>query len=260
MSAPSRRVPFTRALRIAGYSWPLYAAAAVGVAVGVTLACLPDLPPAVRWIGGAAAAVAAWYAVASFLAFHAMFDRSGLLDGRWLADELPQPPARWVQINVGLEETTLPLSAVFPAAEGKMLDLYNPAVMTEPAVTRARLEKAGDGAIAIRPDALPVADGWADAVVVTLAAHEIRDPDKRRRFFGELRRVAAPDGRVVVIEHLRDLPAALAFGPGIFHFYPRTEWLRLGRDAGLALDHERRITPFVRVFVYRHAPAGDAAG
>jgi SAM-dependent methyltransferase len=258
MTASPRPVTFTRALRIAGYNWPLYAAAAAGIVGGVVLASLAEVPLPLRWLGGAGAAVAGWFACASFWAFHAMFDRSELLGGEWLKQEVPQAPARWVQINVGLEETTLPLAAVFPGAEGKMLDLYDPTVMTEPAVTRARQQPAGVAALAAGPESLPVADGWADLVVVTLAAHEIRDGRKRERFFEELRRIASPEGRVVVVEHLRDLAAALAFGPGLFHFFPRGEWLRLGSGASLEVERERRITPFVRVFVYRSSQAGPA--
>jgi len=196
--------------------------------------------------------VALWFAFASFWAFHWMFDRSELLGGKWLKEEFTQAPVRWVQVNAGLEETTLPLEQVFPGAEGKMLDLYDPAVMTEPAVTRARQRKA-DVAVSIpaRPDSLSVDDGWAELVVVTLAAHEIRDSRKRERFFQELRRIVASAGKVIVVEHLRDLAAALAFGPGILHFFPRQEWLRLGSVAGLKVERERRITPFVRVFVYQ---------
>jgi hypothetical protein len=254
MSKPTRRsMSFTRALRIAGYNWPLYAGAGVGILAGIVVAALPVLPLPVRLVGGAGAAIAAWFACASFWAFHAMFDRSELLSGEWLTEEIPHPPQRWVQVNAGLEETTLPVDQVFPDAEGKTLDLYNPALMTEPAVTRARQNRADAASIAVQPEALPVEDGWADLVVVTLAAHEIRDGEKRTRFFEELRRIVSPEGRVVVVEHLRDLAAALAFGPGILHFFPRSEWLRLGKLAGLELERERRITPYVRVFVYRRA-------
>lgn len=250
-----RRITFARAMRIAGYNWPLYAAAGAGIFVGVTILLLPGLPPLVRWLGGAGVLVAGWYAFASFGAFHWMFDRSELLGGEWLTEELPQAPARWVQINVGLEETTLPLGEVFPGSEGKALDLFNPAVMTEPAVTRARQQKTDAAALLAQPDSLPVEDGWADLVVVTLAAHEIRDSEKRQSFYQELRRIVSPAGRVVVVEHLRDLAAALAFGPGIFHFFPRGEWLRLGSRVGLELERERPITPFVRVFVYCRSQA-----
>lgn len=251
MATPQPPITFARALRIAGYNWPIYAAAAVGIVAGLVVASLPAAPLPLRWLGGIGAVVAAWLAVASFGAFHWMFDRSELLQGRWVAEEVPSPPARWVQINAGLEETTVPLHEVFPGTEGKMLDLYDPAVMSEPAISRARQEKLATAATPAPPEALPIEPGWADLVLVMLAAHEIRDTGKRERFFEELRRIVAPQGTVVVAEHLRDLAAALAFGPGIGHFFPHGEWLRLGQLAGLAVERERRITPFVRVFMYR---------
>lgn len=63
-------------------------------------------------------------------------------------------------------------------------------------------------------------------------------------------RPGAAPGVVVLVEHLRDLPAALVFGPGILHFRPRAEWVSLGREAGLKSVDEFPITPFVRVFVW----------
>src|SRR5947207_3595667 len=167
MSATPRPISFARAARIAGYSWPLYVAAGVAVVGGAVLACLPGVPLPLRWLGGAGAVIAGWFACASFWAFHAMFDRSELLRGQWLKEELPHEPGRWVQVNAGLEETTLPMAEVFPEAEGKTLDLYDPAVMTEPAVTRARQQRADGGAVAVRPESLPVEDAWAELVVVT---------------------------------------------------------------------------------------------
>jgi hypothetical protein len=41
-------------------------------------------------------AVVLWFSVASFLAFHWMFDRSGLLAGRWVAEEAVPPPSRYL--------------------------------------------------------------------------------------------------------------------------------------------------------------------
>src|SRR5919201_325705 len=99
---------FTGALRIARYNWPFYAAAAVVVLVGVVVAALPLLPGLVRVPAGITAAVAAWFAFASLFASHWVFDRSGLRRWRWLADFFPRPPARWVHVNAGLEETSAP--------------------------------------------------------------------------------------------------------------------------------------------------------
>jgi len=255
MPQPGRKSNFDRALRIAGYNWPLYAIAGTVVLLGVILAALPLLPAWGRWLCGGGAFVAAWFAFASFGAFHWMFDRSELLSGQWL-NELSPVPSRWVQVSVGLEETTLPIEAVFPAAEGKSLDLFHPALMSEPAVTRARHHKASVLTEYAKPESLPVEHRWADLVVVTLAAHEIRSRPVRVCFFQELRRIAAPGARIVIVEHLRDWAAALAFGGGIFHFFPRGEWLSLGRQIGLELVQERSITPFIQVFVYEAGSDG----
>jgi SAM-dependent methyltransferase len=245
------RVTFTRAVRIAGYNWPLYAVAGFGIVAGVVVASWSALPVPLRWLAAIGAALAGWFACASFLAFHWMFDRSELTRGEWIAREFDPAPARWVRINAGLEETSAPLHEVFPSSEGKVLDIYDPASMTEPAITRARQQQGGMAAIRAQFDALPVEDAWGDLVFVMLAAHEIRNRSARETFFKELARIVAPQGKVVIVEHLRDLAAVLAFGPGVFHFFPRAEWLRLGSLAGLEVERERRITPFVRVFIYR---------
>jgi SAM-dependent methyltransferase len=256
MEATRPSVTFTHARRIAGYNWPLYAAAACGILAGAVVASYPGTPPALRWAAALGIAVAAWFAAASFWAFHWMFDRSELLRGQWVGEEAAPSLQRWVLINAGLEETTIPLREVFPNAEGKALDIFDPASMTEPAITRARRQKAGNPAATVPPDALPIGNRWADLVLVMLAAHEIRDRGARERFFHELARIVSPDGKVVLVEHLRDLAAALAFGPGMFHFLPRREWLGLGSLAGLQLERERRMTPFVRIFTYRPRAGG----
>lgn len=241
---------FTHARRIAGYNWPLYVVAGCGIVAGLVAASWPGAPSAVRSLALLGIAAAVWFSCSSFLAFHWMFDRSDLLSGRWLGAEVPTPPQRYVQINAGLEETTIPVHDVFPEASGTMLDIYGTASMTEPALSRARRQTAGVAAVKARPDALPVGDAWCDLVLVMLVAHEIRDRGLRERFFHELRRIVSADGTVVLVEHLRDVAAALAFGPGVFHFLPYHEWIRLGRLAGLEVQRERRITPFVRVFLY----------
>lgn len=242
---------FRHALSIAQYNWPLYAVASLAVLGGITVACWPIVPLPVRLAAAGGAAIAGWFAGASFLAFHWMFDRSELMRWHWLRRELGLAPSRWVQINAGLEETNAELDEVFPGTEGIVLDIYDPASMTEPAITRARQKKTGIPSVSAPPSNLPVETGWADGVIVVLAAHEIRNRQEREKFFQELARIVSTTGRVAVIEHLRDFAACMAFGPGVFHFYPRREWLSLGKLASLELDHECRITPFIRVFIYR---------
>ena len=72
---------FKNALSLARYNWPLYLIAFSGAALGTFVALNAQAYLAFRCAGTLSALIATWYAVASFLAFHAMFDRSRLLSG-----------------------------------------------------------------------------------------------------------------------------------------------------------------------------------
>lgn len=248
------RTRFEGALRVARLSLHVYVLAAAAIAAGAAIALWPGVPPPLRVAAVAGVLVAAWFSAASFLAFHWIFDRSGLTRWTWLAGELPAPPSRWVQVSGGLRETHAPLDAIFPGAEGLDLDIYDPKTMPAPAITRARSLEGSAAATAAESGALPVEDAWADAVVVVLAAHEIREADRRERFFRELARILAPDGTLVLIEHPRNVAAALAFGPlGLSHFLPSSEWERLSTLARLTPRRTRTMSPFVTITSYTHA-------
>ena len=244
---------FAQARRVAAFSWPLYVAAfCLAVLVGGMLPLIGN--SVLRGAAALIGLVVLWWAGASFWAFHVMFDKSNLLSGSWLC-RLIAKPERWVQFTTGLEQTSLPIESLFPAAEGRVVDVYDEDVMTEPALTRARKRHSSE-ARALQSG--KIESGWGDLVVVMLTAHEIRRAAERERLFEEVARIASQEGLVVLVEHLRDLAAAITFGPGVFHFYPRTTWLRLAASAELHLEDEFSITPFVRVFCLRHSTTANA--
>ncbi|WP_417387143.1 class I SAM-dependent methyltransferase [Gimesia sp.] len=243
---------FDRAFSLARYNWPLYLTCFLGVALGFIIWKTQLVPPPIRYLGLLAAVVATWYTIASFVAFHVMFDHSDFLSGEWLTRCVEQSPNTCVQLSVCVEETTLPISKVFASADYIELDLFDESVMTEPAIARAK-QKAGDSpSIVAKPEALPLTDHTSELTVVTLAAHEVRDPSQREALFQELSRITAPGGRLIIVEHIRNLPAAAVFGPGLFHFYPRTTWTTLAQKTKLRIESEFDITPFFHVFVLRH--------
>ena len=137
-----------------------------------------------------------------------------------------------------------------PGTDYLVLDIYDPREMTEPSLARARRTHASrHSAVHSKLDALPVPDRESDTLFLLFAAHEIREPARRVAFFQEAARALAVSGQVLLVEHLRDWKKFVAFGPGCLHFYSRGEWLRVARAAGLTLDRENCVTPFVRCFL-----------
>ena len=86
-----------------------------------------------------------------------------------------------------------------------------------------------------------------------VSAHEIRDENERVVFFEELKRSLKVNGKIVVTEHLRDVPNFLAYTIGFFHFHSKSSWMRTFRRANLKVLQEAKITPFLTTFVLQNA-------
>jgi hypothetical protein len=196
--------------------------------------------------------LAIFWMVVSLLVSHWVYDRSEIYQWRWLADLFTDKPRRWINIHAGLDESSPALRSLFPNAIGMVLDIFNPATMTERSIEKARRKsQAKRGGVRANFAALPVGDADAEAIFVIFAAHELRRAAARARFFAELRRVLVPGGSLVMVEHLRDWKNFAAFGPGFVHFFSARDWRRTVDGAGLVIEREFGMTPFVRVFLLR---------
>ena len=239
---------FDGAWQIVRLNWPFYAAAATIAVAWPALAFWRDLhglAAACLWIAWAATL---WWAMASIAVSHWVYDRSGLMTWSWVRDVLPRPPARWVNIHSGLDQSTSDLKTLFPGAAGAALDIFDDVQMTEPAIRRAREESSADPFVQASPSSLPIRDHVLDATFLFFAAHELRTPSSREELFHAIERTLAPGGRLLLVEHHRDLANIAAFGPGARHFLPTDEWRRLARIAGLVIQEPRIAAPFVRIW------------
>jgi SAM-dependent methyltransferase len=236
-------------LRILRYNRRFFALATVAALLAGGAALSRKLPPAAAVAAGALALVTLASMGTSLAVSHYVYDRSTLARWDWLAPLLERPPRRWANIHAGLDDASPILRRLFPGAAGQVLDIYDPSEMTEPSIAEARrAETPPEPAMRAKPSALPLADGGADLVLLYFAAHELRRKDARGTFFNELARVVAPEGCVLLVEHLRDVANAAAFGPGALHFLPRKEWLRLAALSNLTVRREQKLTPFVSAF------------
>lgn len=247
---------FDGALQIARYNWPQYVGAVVVVAIsGWWLMQDPGGAPVLRAAAWGAAMLAAWWGLASLAASHWIYDRSALYRWTWIPGALPVSPKLWLNLHAGLDESSTALARLFPDSHGAVGDFYVASEISEPSIQRAR-EEQRDVAPATRvdPHQLPFAEQSFDTIFLLFAAHELRQAASREAFLREVRRVLMPGGSVLLVEHVRDLPNFVAFGPGFWHFLPAAEWRRLAMVTGLELVSEQRLTPFVSIMLLRKGP------
>ncbi|CAA9270236.1 MAG: hypothetical protein AVDCRST_MAG56-3001 [uncultured Cytophagales bacterium] len=241
------RKPLQGVSNIVWFNWHYYAAGLVFLGAGV--AVRPFLTGAAN-AGVLGLVLAAGVSMTVSLAVSLyVYDLSGLYALGWLRGLPEAPGTNLVNIHAGFDETSALLRQRYPKATWQVFDFYDPARHTEISIRRARKAYAAfPGTRAVATGRLPLPAGSVDAVLLIMAAHEIRDPAERIAFFAQLRAALRPGGKVVVVEHLRDGYNLAAYHFGFFHFYSRRTWRHAFDAAGLQLVEETKITPFVSVF------------
>jgi len=230
-------------VRIFFYNWPIYVGTWVSSLLVLSFALVLH-PPLAALIAFGATAALVWSLVSLLVSFY-VYDKSQLVSGDWVPALVGNDAKTWATVHAGLD-AEVELDDVMPGRCLGRLDIFDPQIMTSPSIKRARAHTAmTKSATACKATALPIADQACDVVVVAFTAHEIRDNHARETFFSELRRSVRPGGKILIVEHLRDVPNFAAFGPGFLHFVARREWLRLAKKAALEIASETRITPWV---------------
>jgi SAM-dependent methyltransferase len=254
MTATVAQSQFAGVIKIVRFNMQFYALSAAAL-VGVSLLLASRRLP--QWLALAVlcgAALVAFWTLSSLLVSWYVYDHVGVTRWQWLRNRIPAPLHRWANVHAGLDESTSALRQLFPAAEGSAVDIYDSREMTEPSIARAR--RINPSTEPFKPgqhNALPLQGRDHDAVFLLFAAHEVRIAEHRTELFRETARVLRDNGCVVLVEHLRDWKNFLAFGPGFLHFHSRQSWLRSIRAAGLEVEQESQITPFVQCFILRRA-------
>ena len=248
------REPFHGVRQIVRFNWPFYAVGTGTVLLSPPVVSMLPLGVVPSGVAYAGAALACLWLVGSLAASWLVYDHSPLMAGTWIRDALGFRPRSWINIHSGFDELTPALRTRFKRSHGRTFDIYDPIEMTASSIVRARHSSAGHNDEAADFHHLPAGTSTADAVLLPLSAHELRTHAARRALFDEIHRVLMPGGRVVVAEHLRDVPNFVAFGPGFLHFHSRRTWTRCFAEARFGIYDEFSITPFVRVFILRRLP------
>jgi len=191
-------------------------------------------------------------ALSSFVVSLYIYDLSNLYTFDWLDELSVNATGTSLNIHAGFDETSVLLRSKYPRSNLSVFDFFNPEKQTEFSIKRAnKVYCHNNDAVKFSPSNLPVLNDLADSIFVIFSAHEIRNDIERAVFFNELRRAGKSSVKIIVTEHLRDIPNFLAYTVGVFHFYSRSKWLKTFSKAGLEISSEVKVTPFITTFVLK---------
>jgi len=180
-----------------------------------------------------------------------VYDFSGYYDFNWLKKLNIEDSGnkQILNINAGFDETSFIIKNLFPKSDLKVFDFYNAAQHTEPAIIRARkVSLVYPNTQQIISNSIPLKDNSVDIIFLLSAAHEIRSQEEKIQFLKECRRLCKQNGKVIMVEHLRDLPNFLAFTVGFTHFFSKSVWMKAFEKAGFSTFAETKFTPFMSIF------------
>lgn len=181
-----------------------------------------------------------------------VYDFSKYYEFNWLNDlELNKNNSlNIVNINAGFDETSFILKNKFQQSNLKVFDFYDDSKHTEKAIKRARkVSLVYPNTERINTDSIPMKENTVDILFLFSSVHEIRKHKEKIDFFNECRRVLKLNGKIVIVEHLRDLPNFLAFSIGFTHFFSKQTWEKVFKKTNLKLKEEIKFTPLMSVFV-----------
>ncbi|CAN5802472.1 hypothetical protein BH10BAC2_BH10BAC2_41130 [soil metagenome] len=180
-----------------------------------------------------------------------VYDFSGYYDFHWLTKFISDPESvqSITNINAGFDETSFIINSKFPGSDLKVFDFYNASRHTEPAIKRARkVSLMFPNTQIIASNAIPLNNNTIDIIFLLSAVHEIRSHEEKVQFLKECYRICKPNGKVIMVEHLRDFPNFVAFSVGSTHFFSRSVWRNAFESAGFTSFQETKFTPFMSVF------------
>jgi SAM-dependent methyltransferase len=238
-------------LNVIRFNWSLYLSGSISIILLFIFATLAPQDSSLRVLLFIFAFAGLLNMLLSAFVSHYVYDRSDIYRFKWLNNLQLAQTGTMALIHAGFDETSGRLRQLFPDAAWTLCDFYNPVFNTEASIRRARkLNPAPANTIAIDHRNWKLKQHSLDVVFCMFAVHEIRKPEEHILFFQQASEALKPGGKIIIVEHLCDLPNFIAFGIGFFHFYSRAYWRNIfASNTDFQQTKEMKVTPFVHIFI-----------
>lgn len=244
------RKPFQGIVNIIRFNWHYYAIAFIVI---TTLFVFKEkLPSYLDIIATIILLFSMVSIITSLVISYYIYDYSELYTLNWLNNLNIGSNTQLVNIHAGFDETSSLLQEKYPDSTLIVFDFYDPNKHTEISIKRARKAYPEyPNTKAISTHYIPLQANSVDYIFLILAAHEIRNNAERIDFFNQLANALTINGKIIVVEHQRDLYNFMAYNIGFLHFISNKTWKQTFSKAGLHQDITITITPFITTFILK---------
>lgn len=242
-----KRKPFQGVFNVVKFNWHFYLLAIL--LCSILLASTLFISNKFHFIAVFLCCIIFFTTAISLIVTYYVYDYSKIYELQFLNKLQIQPNEIIVNINAGFDEFSFTIANKFKTENLHVFDFYNPEKHTEISIERARkVSTIYPNTKSIETSKLPLETNTADYVFLFFAAHEIRKTEERTVFLTEISRILKPNGKIIILEHLRDFPNFTAYTIGFFHFLSFKIWKNTFCSADLIISEESKITPFLSLF------------
>ena len=244
------RKPFQGVLNIIRFNWHFYV---IALFLVITILFFRRFfSPGLSALIDLILSLAVLSILVSLVVSYYIYDHSNIYSLNFLKQLSITKDKKLVNINAGFDEISHILKHKYPDSELAVLDFYDPRRHTEVSIERARKAYPPyPGTITIETNNVPLTDNSTDYIFLILAAHEIRSNDERVHFFKQLGDSLTTSGRIIVVEHQRDIFNFIAYNFGFFHFLSPATWQYTFDIGGLSVESTSKLTPFLKIFILK---------
>ncbi|MEP6465206.1 MAG: methyltransferase [Parafilimonas sp.] len=241
------RKPFQGILNVIRFNWHFYALALASVSLLIVLGYFTNhtFQPLI-FILSILILISILFSIAA--TFY-VYDYSNLYSFDWLNFKLNKDDII-INITAGFDETSFILLNKFSLNQLLVLDFYDPINHTEISIERARKQnRIFPGTRVIQTSNVSLNENSVDCIFIILAAHEIRSKEEKIIFFKQLYSSLKLKGKIVIVEHLRNIKNFIGYNIGFFHFFSKKSWKSVFELSGFSILEEMKVATFITVFV-----------
>jgi ubiquinone/menaquinone biosynthesis C-methylase UbiE len=233
--------------------WPLFALGYGGgalLSVAAAAAGIIQGWPALIPLAAALIMVIAYLAGTALWSAHRLYDNNNIRDRLFELGQF-RPDDSFVYLDVGVRWLPANMARRLTTGQIIVIDIYNPILTPDGSLARSRRQTLHprpdprlswrDGDISL----LPLPDGSVPAVVLSEVASEFWQQGDRDMLIGEIYRILASGGRLILAERVRTTTNLLTMGLNGFELETADYWRDLLTQTGFRIKREESLEELI---------------